>query len=100
MRVLCCPTLFPWVCIYKDLFNEKAIKQRVLSPTQRKENERVNKRFMAKRMGKQGRGERPQVWRFILFLDMQAHGSQVAFGCLDHDDPRHRLSRLALLLRV
>ena len=45
----------------KGLFDEKAIKERVLSPTQRKEKERVSKEFMEKRMGKGGNGERPQV---------------------------------------
>jgi hypothetical protein len=63
------------------LFNENAIKQRVFSPTQRKEKERVNKRFMAKKMGKQGRGERSQGWGFILFLDVQACGVPSHYGC-------------------
>lgn len=38
----------------KGLFNEKAVKERVLSPTQRREKERVSKWFTEERLEKGG----------------------------------------------
>lgn len=42
------------------MFNEKAIKERVLSPTQKKEKERISKEFIEKRMGRQEVEEDPR----------------------------------------
>ena len=50
MRALCCTTLSPLVCI-KGLFNEHTIKERVLSPTQRKKPARLNREILEKRGG-------------------------------------------------
>lgn len=42
------------------MFNEKAIKERVFSPTQKKEKERVSKEFIEKRTGRQEVEEDPR----------------------------------------